>query len=81
MTKIDIGIRLPPKSSRIWDSLYVKMQTWINIPDQKPVDTSDPNSAFKVVENANVYGSWVYHCHILRHEDRGMMMLVNTRPK
>ncbi len=22
MTKIDIGIRLPPKSSRIWDSLY-----------------------------------------------------------
>ncbi len=60
---------------------YVKMQTWINIPDQKPVDTSDPNSAFKVVENANVYGSWVYHCHILRHEDRGMMMLVNTRPK
>ncbi len=23
MTKIDIGIRLPPKSSRIWDSLYV----------------------------------------------------------
>ena len=23
MTKIDIGIRLPPKSSRIWDSLYL----------------------------------------------------------
>ncbi|MBC7966148.1 MAG: multicopper oxidase domain-containing protein [Fuerstia sp.] len=21
------------------------------------------------------------HCHILRHEDRGMMMIVKTKPK
>ena len=27
MTKINIGIRLPPKSSRIWDSLYLVNQS------------------------------------------------------
>lgn len=60
---------------------YVKFRTWFNIPDQQPIDKKDPNSRAEVTENANVYGSWVYHCHILRHEDRGMMMVVNVKPK
>ena len=40
MTKIDIGIRLPPKSSRIWDSLYRITQ------DQKSDIVNDPNGWF-----------------------------------
>ena len=60
---------------------YVRMRTWINVPSQMPVDEGDPNSDLVVYDNANVYGSWVMHCHILRHEDRGMMSMVNSQPK
>ena len=70
-----------------WDTIvipphgYIKIRLWLNIPDQKPSDPGDPNSGFTIQENANVFGSWVYHCHILRHEDRGMMMVVSVKPK
>ena len=67
-------ITLPPHG-------YVKMKTWINVPSQFPVDKGNPDSDLIVKDNANVYGSWVLHCHILRHEDRGMMTMVNTVPK
>ncbi len=67
-------ITLPPHG-------YVKMKTWINVPSQFPVDKENPDSDLIVKDNANVYGSWVLHCHILRHEDRGMMTMVNTVPK
>lgn len=60
---------------------YVKFRMWINVPTQSPVDLTDPDSDLVVRDNANIYGSWVFHCHILRHEDRGMMLMVNTRPK
>ena len=60
---------------------YVKIRLWLNMPDQKPRDPKDPNTDFIITENANSWGSWVYHCHILRHEDRGMMMVVNVKPK
>ena len=62
-----------------WDVLmipphgYVKFKTWINVPWQ-----DDNNS---VTENTNNVSSWVFHCHILRHEDRGMMMIVKTKKK
>ncbi len=66
-------IMLPPHG-------YVRMKTWINVPDQVPVKANDHNSDLAVVDNSNTYGSWVFHCHILRHEDRGMMSMVNTVP-
>jgi FtsP/CotA-like multicopper oxidase with cupredoxin domain len=52
---------------------YVKLKTWINVPWQ-----DDTNS---VEENSNNVATWVFHCHILRHEDRGMMMIVKTKKK
>ncbi len=67
-------ILLPPHG-------YVKMKTWMNFPVQAPENNNDPRSDLYVIENANGYGSWVLHCHILRHEDRGMMTMVNTKPK
>jgi FtsP/CotA-like multicopper oxidase with cupredoxin domain len=78
-----------------WDTIvipphgYVRFKTWINIPDQKPVERYAPKDPtddreplyWKVTDNANVYGSWVFHCHILRHEDRGMMSMVAVTPR
>ncbi len=52
---------------------YVKFKTWINVPSQ--------TGTTSVEENSNSVGTWVIHCHILRHEDRGMMMVVKTKPK
>lgn len=59
-------IMIPPKG-------YVKLKTWINVPWQN-LESS------KIEENTNNSGTWVFHCHILRHEDRGMMMIVKTKP-
>lgn len=78
-----------------WDTIvipphgYVRFKTWINIPDQKPAERYAPKDAtddrepleWKVTDDANVYGSWVFHCHILRHEDRGMMSMVAVTPR
>jgi hypothetical protein len=30
--------------------------------------------------NANVAGTFVYHCHLLEHEDAGMMGLIRVEP-
>ena len=62
-----------------WDTItvpphgYVKVRYWINVPyqdDANKVTVNDPDHV----------GIWVYHCHILRHEDRGMMMPIVTQP-
>lgn len=69
-----------------WDTImmpphgYIRFKTWINVPDQVPTNPNDPFSDLVVVDDSNTYGSWVFHCHILRHEDRGMMSMVNTVP-
>ena len=60
---------------------YVKIRFWFNIPDQKPATPGDSDSPFVIRDNANIFAAWVQHCHILRHEDRGMMMVVNVKPK
>ncbi|MCB0041052.1 MAG: multicopper oxidase domain-containing protein, partial [Caldilinea sp.] len=70
-----------------WDTViippqgYVKIRFWFNIPDQKPATPGDSDSPFVIRDNANIFAAWVQHCHILRHEDRGMMMVVNVKPK
>ena len=53
---------------------YVRFRYWMNVPQQN-------GDGSQIADNVNRYGSWVYHCHILRHEDRGMMMIVGTQPK
>ena len=65
-----------------WDTIiipahgYVKVRYWFNVPEQTGLGASA-----KVKDDANRTGIWVYHCHILRHEDRGMMMPVVTKPQ
>ncbi len=64
-----------------WDTItipphgYVKVKYWINVPEQ-----NDSGGRVTVTDNDNRTGIWVYHCHILRHEDRGMMMPIITQP-
>lgn len=31
--------------------------------------------------DSNIAGTFPYHCHILQHVDRGMMGLIQVRPK
>ena len=57
---------------------YVRMRYWMNVPQQTGGEGAPPE-AITVQDNANREGAWVYHCHILRHEDRGMMMIVKTQ--
>lgn len=65
-----------------WDTImipphgYVIMRSWINVPYQYT-----ENNVVKVQDDSPYTGSWVYHCHILRHEDRGMMMMVDVTGK
>ncbi len=65
-----------------WDTIlipphgYVKVRYWFNVPNQTQVGNN-----ISVMDNFNKEGIWVYHCHILRHEDRGMMMPVITQEK
>jgi len=62
-----------------WDTItipahgYVKVRYWFNVPNQ-----TGEGASSVVADNFNKTGIWVYHCHILRHEDRGMMMPVIT---
>ena len=66
-----------------WDTIvipahgYVKVRYWMNVPEQ---NNSKNLNDIMVTDDVNRTGIWVYHCHILRHEDRGMMMPVITRP-
>lgn len=63
-----------------WDTVivpphgYIKVRYWMNVPHQ-----SGEDAEATVEDNSNKIGIWVYHCHILRHEDRGMMMPVVTQ--
>ena len=55
---------------------YVKMKMWVKV----PIQVKDANAPTKFTvsdQTTNLDGrAWVFHCHILRHEDRGMMMIV-----
>ncbi|MDW3193316.1 MAG: multicopper oxidase domain-containing protein [Cytophagales bacterium] len=65
-----------------WDTItipphgYVKVRYWVNVPKQNGTTPG----AITVTDDDNRRGIWVYHCHILRHEDRGMMMPYVTSP-
>ena len=65
-----------------WDTIvipphgYVKVRYWLNVPNQTGTTPAD----IVVTDDYDKSGIWVYHCHILRHEDRGMMMPVITQP-
>ena len=72
-------INVPAIVGNWWDTIiipshgYVKVRYWFNVPFQ-----TGKGTATGVTDNYNRTGIWVYHCHILRHEDRGMMMPVIT---
>ena len=60
-------------------------QDIVNIPKQSKQDPNDPNSPTVpgqvVIRNAfkDFPGWFVYHCHILNHEDFGMMATIQVR--
>ena len=81
-TAYDGDSLIPSFVGNWWDTAivpphgYVKLRYWFNVPNQ-----TGEGSAATVVDDFNKQGIWVFHCHILRHEDRGMMMPVITQEK
>ena len=76
---IESSMDVPGIVGNFWDTIiipahgYVRVRYWFNVPQQTP-DNAIVN------DNVDRTGIWVYHCHILRHEDRGMMMPIITQP-
>jgi hypothetical protein len=55
---------------------YVSPRDTVNIPQPLPLTTADPlKTSIKIKFKVEDYpGKYVFHCHILKHEDQGMMV-------
>ncbi|MDW3195519.1 MAG: multicopper oxidase domain-containing protein [Cytophagales bacterium] len=75
------SMQVPGIVGNWWDTIvipahgFVRVRYWFNVPEQQ----GDTYPNITVNDNQDRVGIWVYHCHILRHEDRGMMMPVITK--
>jgi FtsP/CotA-like multicopper oxidase with cupredoxin domain len=66
------GVRVPPEQRQFYDTFQVGY--W---------DQVGPYPSIKVRMDFRgpVVGDFVYHCHILQHEDGGMMAIIRVLPK
>src|ERR1700691_5188167 len=53
----------------------------INVPFHSAADLAYPNVRLRMdFRDPNTIGTFVYHCHLLEHEDGGMMGLIRVEP-
>jgi FtsP/CotA-like multicopper oxidase with cupredoxin domain len=53
----------------------------INVPFHRPADLQYPSVRLRMdFRDPNTIGTFVYHCHLLEHEDGGMMGLIRVEP-
>ena len=47
-----------------------------------PAQNGKPGEAKLIIPftNPEILGRFVFHCHVVKHEDKGMMMTVEVRP-
>ncbi len=66
------GVPAPPEQRQFYDTYQVGY--W---------DQTGPYPSIKVRMDFRgpVVGDFVYHCHILQHEDAGMMAIIRVQPK
>jgi FtsP/CotA-like multicopper oxidase with cupredoxin domain len=65
------GVAIPKKKRQFYDTYPVA--------DWKGGDY--PSITVRMDFRGAVVGDFVYHCHILKHEDRGMMAIIRVQPK
>jgi FtsP/CotA-like multicopper oxidase with cupredoxin domain len=67
-----------------WDGMPVNepfLRDTINIPFHKNQDLQYPSVKLRMdFRDPNSIGTYVYHCHLLEHEDGGMMALIRVEP-
>lgn len=71
------GVPVDPNVTSTQSSLnYVSPRDTVNIPQPLPVSAATPlKSSIKIKFKVEDYpGKYVFHCHILKHEDQGMMV-------
>jgi len=66
------GVPVPKKRRQFYDTYPVG--SWNNTGDY-------PSITVRMDFRGAVVGDFVYHCHILKHEDRGMMAIIEVQPK
>ena len=66
------GVRIPREKQQFYDTFQVPY--W---------DGVGPYPNIKVLMDFRgpTIGDFVYHCHILEHEDAGMMAIIRVKPK
>ena len=67
------GVAIPKKQQQLYDTFQV--------PYWDGVSETYPSIKVKMDFRGPTVGSFVYHCHILDHEDAGMMVIIQVLPK
>src|SRR6202167_5312347 len=67
-----------------WDGVPINepfLRDTINVPFHSAADLAYPNVRLRMdFRDPNTIGTFVYHCHLLEHEDGGMMGLIRVEP-
>jgi FtsP/CotA-like multicopper oxidase with cupredoxin domain len=67
-----------------WDGVAVNepfLRDTINVPFHSATDLQYPSVRLRMdFRDPNTIGTFVYHCHLLEHEDGGMMGLIRVEP-
>jgi FtsP/CotA-like multicopper oxidase with cupredoxin domain len=67
-----------------WNEVPVKepfLRDTINVPFHSTADLAYPTVRLRMdFRDPNTIGTFVYHCHLLEHEDGGMMGLIRVEP-
>jgi FtsP/CotA-like multicopper oxidase with cupredoxin domain len=67
-----------------WDGVPISepyLRDTINVPFHSAADLAYPSVRLRMdFRDPNTVGTFVYHCHLLEHEDGGMMGLIRVEP-
>jgi hypothetical protein len=67
-----------------WNGVLIDepfLRDTINVPYHKDADLAYPSVRLRMdFREPNTIGTFVYHCHLLEHEDGGMMGLIRVEP-
>jgi len=67
-----------------WDGVAINepfLRDTINVPFHSAADLQYPSVRLRMdFRDPNTVGTFVYHCHLLEHEDGGMMGLIRVDP-